>query len=125
MTIPSGSVLATALVSGLLLGGLLAVTALGLDPLLTIPVVAAILFAVAVPAYRVLLEPPPPRGPEPALLTTFALSVIAQNLFIRIWFAGQRTDRLRAHDIARLGLAHCMEGRRHPRGRAAARAVRG
>ncbi len=29
-----------------------------------------------------------------------------------IWFAGQRTDRLRAHDIARLGLAHCMEGRR-------------
>ena len=28
-----------------------------------------------------------------------------------IWFAGRRTDRLRAHDIARLGLAHCMEGR--------------
>jgi len=30
----------------------------------------------------------------------------------QIWFDGQRTDRLRAHDIARLGLAHCMEGRR-------------
>ena len=29
-----------------------------------------------------------------------------------IWFAGQRTDRLRAHGIVRLGLAHCMEGRR-------------
>jgi branched-chain amino acid transport system ATP-binding protein len=29
-----------------------------------------------------------------------------------IWFAGQRTDRLRPHHIVRLGLAHCMEGRR-------------
>jgi len=29
-----------------------------------------------------------------------------------IWFAGRRTDRLRAHDIVRLGVAHCMEGRR-------------
>ena len=119
MTIPSGSTLVTALVSGLLLGGLFAVTALGLslvfgvmrlvnlahgelvvlgaylalefsrhaglDPLLTIPVVAAILFAVAAPVHRVLLEPLMARGPEPALLTTFALSVIAQNLFIRIW----------------------------------------
>ncbi len=119
MTIPSGSILATALVSGLLLGGLLAVTALGLslvfgvmrlvnlahgelvvlgaylalelsrhgglDPLLTIPVVAAVLFAIAVPVHRVLLEPLMSRGPEPALLTTFALSVIAQNLFILIW----------------------------------------
>src|SRR6266705_5178902 len=119
MTIPSGSILATAFVSGVLLGGLLAVTALGLslvfgvmrlvnlahgelvvlgaylalelsrhgglDPLLTIPVVAAVLFAIAVPVHRVLLEPLMSRGPEPALLTTFALSVIAQNLFIRIW----------------------------------------
>jgi len=119
MTIPSGSILATALVSGLLLGGLFAVTALGLslvfgvmrlvnlahgellvlgaylalelsrhaglDPLLTIPVVAAVLFVIAVPVQRVLLEPLMSRGPEPALLTTFALSVIAQNLFILIW----------------------------------------
>jgi len=29
-----------------------------------------------------------------------------------IRFAGQRTDRLPAHEIARLGLAHCLEGRR-------------
>jgi branched-chain amino acid transport system permease protein len=119
MTIPSGSILATALVSGLLLGGLFAVTALGLslvfgvmrmvnlahgelvvlgaylalelsrhgglDPLLAIPVVAAVLFAIAVPVYRVLLEPLMSRGPEPVLLTTFALSVIAQNLYILIW----------------------------------------
>jgi branched-chain amino acid transport system ATP-binding protein len=29
-----------------------------------------------------------------------------------IWFAGQRTDRLRAHQVVQLGLAHCLEGRR-------------
>jgi ABC-type branched-subunit amino acid transport system ATPase component len=29
-----------------------------------------------------------------------------------IWFAGRRVDGLRAHDIVRLGVAHCMEGRR-------------
>lgn len=119
MTIPSGSILADALVSGLLLGGLFAVAALGLslvfgvmrlvnlahgelvvlgaylalelsrhvgiDPLLTIPLAAAALFVLGVPVYRVLLEPLIARGPEPALLTTFALSVIAQNLFILIW----------------------------------------
>ena len=119
MTIPAGSVLASALVSGLLLGGLFAVTALGLslvfgvlrlvnlahgelvvlgaylalelsghagwDPLATIPVVAAALFVLAVPAHRVLLEPLAARGAEPALLTTFALSVLAQNVFILAW----------------------------------------
>jgi branched-chain amino acid transport system permease protein len=125
MTIPSGSVLISALVSGLLLGGLFAVTALGLslvfgvmrlvnlahgelvvlgaylalelsrhaglDPLLTIPVVAAALFVIAAPVQRVLLEPLMPRGPEPGLLTTFALSVIAQNLFILIWSGDTQT----------------------------------
>jgi ABC-type branched-subunit amino acid transport system ATPase component len=29
-----------------------------------------------------------------------------------IWFAGRRVNGLRAHDIVRLGVAHCMEGRR-------------
>jgi branched-chain amino acid transport system permease protein len=118
-------VLISALVSGLLLGGLFAVTALGLslvfgvmrlvnlahgelvvlgaylalelsrhaglDPLLTIPVVAAALFVIAAPVQRVLLEPLMPRGPEPGLLTTFALSVIAQNLFILIWSGDTQT----------------------------------
>src|SRR4029077_229448 len=105
MTVPSGSTLATALVSGLLLGGLFAVTALGLslvfgvmrlvnlvhgelvvlgaylaleltrhaglDPLLTILIVAPGLFVIAAPVHRLLLEPLMARGPEPALLTTF------------------------------------------------------
>jgi branched-chain amino acid transport system permease protein len=125
MTIPSGSILASALVSGVLLGGLFAVTALGLslvfgvmrlvnlahgelvvlgaylalelsrhaglDPLLTIPVAAAALFILAVPVHRVLLEPLMARGPEPTLITTFALSVIAQNLFIVIWSGDTQT----------------------------------
>ncbi len=119
MTIPTSSNLLSALVSGVLLGGLFAITALGLslvfgvmrlvnivhgelimlgaylaleltrhaglDPLLTILIVAPVLFVVAAPAYRVLLEPLMAKGPEPALLTTFALSVIAQNLYIVFW----------------------------------------
>jgi branched-chain amino acid transport system permease protein len=119
MTIPTGSSFINALVSGLLLGGLFGVTALGLslvfgvmrlvnlwhgemivlgaylaleltrhaglDPLLTILVVAPVLFIVAAPVHRVLLEPLMSKGPEPALITTFALSVIAQNLYILIW----------------------------------------
>jgi branched-chain amino acid transport system permease protein len=125
MTIPSGSVFITAVVSGLLLGGLFAVTALGLslvfgvmrlvnlvhgelvvlgsyialeltrhgglDPLVTILIVAPALFIIAAPVHRVLLEPLMSRGPEPALLTTFALSVIAQNLFILIWSGDTQT----------------------------------
>jgi branched-chain amino acid transport system permease protein len=119
MTMPTGGVLLSALVTGALLGGIFAITALGLslvfgvmrlvnivhgelivlgaylsleltrhaglDPLLTILIVAPLLFVVAAPVYRVLLEPLMAKGPEPALLTTFALSVIGQNLFIRIW----------------------------------------
>jgi branched-chain amino acid transport system permease protein len=119
MNIPTGADLFNALVTGVLLGGLFAITALGLslvfgvmrlvnivhgelivlgaylslelvrntgiDPLLTILIVAPVLFVVAAPVHRVLLEPLMAKGPEPALLTTFALSVIGQNLFILIW----------------------------------------
>jgi branched-chain amino acid transport system permease protein len=112
-------VLLNALVSGVLLGGLFAVTALGLslvfgvmrlinivhgellvlgaylalwltrhtgvDPLLSLVVVAPALFLVAAPVYRFLLEPLRAKGPEPAMLTTFGLSVIAQSVFILVW----------------------------------------
>jgi branched-chain amino acid transport system permease protein len=125
MTIPTGSNLISALLSGVLLGGLFAITALGLslvfgvmrlvnivhgelivlgayialeltrhgglDPLLTILIVAPVLFVVAAPAYRLLLEPLMAKGPEPALLTTFALSVIAQNLYILFWSGDTQT----------------------------------
>jgi branched-chain amino acid transport system permease protein len=119
MTIPTGGTLLSALVVGVLLGGIFAITALGLslvfgvmrlvnvvhgelvvlgayialeltrhaglDPLLTILIVAPLLFAFAAPLHRLLLEPLMAKGPEPALLTTFALSVIGQNVFILIW----------------------------------------
>jgi branched-chain amino acid transport system permease protein len=119
MTIPTGGNLLSALITGVLLGGVFAITALGLslvfgvmrlvnivhgelivlgaylalyltrhagiDPLLSMLIVAPLLFLFALPLYRVLLEPLMAKGPEPALLTTFALSVIGQNLFILIW----------------------------------------
>jgi branched-chain amino acid transport system permease protein len=119
MTVPTGGDLLSALITGVLLGGIFAITALGLslvfgvmrlvnivhgelivlgaylslelvrraglDPLLTILIVAPVLFLFAAPLHRVLLEPLMAKGPEPALLTTFALSVIGQNLYILIW----------------------------------------
>lgn len=116
MHVPDGTELLQATTTGILLGGLFAVTALGLslvlgvmrlvnlvhgefvvigaylaslflgaagvDPLLSLPVVALGCAALAYPMHRVLLRPLAGHGPEAPLLTTFALSVIAQNLFI-------------------------------------------
>jgi branched-chain amino acid transport system permease protein len=116
MTIPTLSEFLTALYSGLLYGGLLAITAVGLslifgvmrlinlahgelltlgayvsfevtqlfglDPLVSIIIVAPVLFIIAVPLFQFLLAPVLARGPEPAMLTTFAVSIIAQSLFI-------------------------------------------
>jgi branched-chain amino acid transport system permease protein len=119
ITMPTGHELAQALVTGALLGGLYAITALGLslvfgvmrlinlvhgelvvlgaylayeltrnhgfDPLVALVLVAPALFLLAAPVQRFLLEPLMDKGPEPALLTTFGLSVIAQNMFILIF----------------------------------------
>jgi branched-chain amino acid transport system permease protein len=121
MTVPSLHIFLNAIVSGLLLGGLFAVTALGLslvfgvmrlinlahgetlvlgayvsleltrllglDPLVSILLVAPVLFVVAVPIFRFLLSPVMGRGPEPAMLTTFGLAIIAQSLFV-LFFSG-------------------------------------
>jgi branched-chain amino acid transport system permease protein len=128
MTVPTGLDLLSALITGALLGGIFAITALGLslvfgvmrlvnivhgelivlgayvaleltrhagiDPLLTILIVAPLLFLFAAPLHRGLLEPLMAKGPEPALLTTFALSVIGQNVYILI-FSGD-TQSLQA-----------------------------
>jgi branched-chain amino acid transport system permease protein len=140
MNLPGAYELVNALIAGVLLGGLFAVTALGLslvfgvmrlinlvhgelivlgaylslelirhtglDPLLTILVVAPALFLIAVPIQRLLLEPLQAKGSEPALLTTFGLSVIAQNVFILLWSgdtqtlkAGYATDSLKIFGI--------------------------
>jgi branched-chain amino acid transport system permease protein len=128
VTIPTGHEFLQALVSGALLGGLFAITALGLslvfgvmrlinlvhgelvvlgaylaleltrrtsiDPLLTIVIVAPVLFIIAAPVHRVLLEPLMDKGAEPPLLTTFGLSIIAQNVFVLLWSGD--TQALRA-----------------------------
>jgi len=117
--LPSGHALVTALVTGVLLGGLFAITALGLslvfgvmrlinlvhgelivlgaylafvllehggiDPLLGLLVIAPALAVVAYPIQRVLLTPLMSKGAEAPLLTTFGLSVIAQNVFILVF----------------------------------------
>ncbi len=119
MSIPSGHELITAVITGVLLGGLFAVTALGLslvfgvlrlinlvhgelvvlgaylayviakdsglDPLVTLVAIVPVMFVLAYPVQRVLLTPLMDKGPEPALLTTFGLAIIAQNLFTLIF----------------------------------------
>jgi len=125
ITIPTGHELATAVVTGVLLGGLFAVTALGLslvfgvmrlinlvhgelvilgaylafeisshasiDPLVTLIAVVPAMFLLAYRVQRLLLTPVMRRGPEPALLTTFGLSIIAQNVFILIFSGDTRS----------------------------------
>jgi branched-chain amino acid transport system permease protein len=138
VSVPTGHELLTALVSGVLLGGLFAVTALGLslvfgvmrlinlvhgellvlgaylaleltrhagmDTLVTMVVVAPALFAIGALLYRPLLEPIVAKGAEPALLTTFGLSIIAQNLFILI-FSGDTQSLPGAYTSSSLNLA--------------------
>jgi branched-chain amino acid transport system permease protein len=120
-SVPTGHELIQAIVTGTLLGGLFAVTALGLslifgvmrlinlvhgelvvlgaylayaltkdssiDPLLSLVVIAPAMFVVALPLQRYLLTPIIDKGPEPALLTTFGLSIIVQQLFVLIFSA--------------------------------------
>ena len=128
MSLPTLNELVTALVTGTLLGGLFAITALGLslvfgvmrlinlvhgelvvlgaylaleltrraglDPLLALVIIVPVVFIVAAPLHSVLLEPLMNKGPEPALMTTFGLSVIAQNVFV-LAFSGD-TQALKA-----------------------------
>jgi branched-chain amino acid transport system permease protein len=138
VSVPTGHELLTAVVSGVLLGGLFAITALGLslvfgvmrlinlvhgellvlgaylaleltehagmDSLVTIVVVAPALFVIGALLYRPLLEPIVQKGPEPALLTTFGLSIIAQNLFILI-FSGDTQSLPGTYTSSSLNLA--------------------
>jgi branched-chain amino acid transport system permease protein len=124
VTMPSGNELLTAFASGLLLGGLFAITALGLslvfgvmrlinlvhgelivlgaylayvlldsagiDPLIGLLLVAPAMFVIAYPIQRALINPLMSKGIEPPLLTTFGLSIIAQNLFILIFSGDSR-----------------------------------
>jgi branched-chain amino acid transport system permease protein len=125
VSIPTGNELATAIVTGILLGGLFAVTALGLslvfgvmrlinlvhgelvilgaylafelsthasiDPLVSLIAVVPAMFLVGYAVQRALLTPVMRKGEEPALLTTFGLSIIAVNVFILIFSGDTRS----------------------------------
>jgi branched-chain amino acid transport system permease protein len=125
ITVPTGHELITAIVTGILLGGLFAVTALGLalvfgvmrlinlvhgelvilgaylsfelsthasiDPLISLIAVVPAVCLIAYPVQRVLLTPVMRKGAEPALLTTFGLSIIAQNVYILLFSGDTRS----------------------------------
>lgn len=57
----------------------------GLDPLIAMVVITPVVLIAAQPVQRFLLEPLMDKGPEPALLTTFGLSVILQNVFVLLF----------------------------------------
>jgi branched-chain amino acid transport system permease protein len=121
---PNLQTLSQAVSSGLLLGGIFSLSALGLslvlgvmrlvnlvhgelvvlgaylalvllnwagvDPLLAVPLVFAVVAAVAYPLHRLVLAPVARSGAEGPLLTTFALSIIVQNLFLQIFSGDTR-----------------------------------
>jgi branched-chain amino acid transport system permease protein len=116
VSLPDLPTLLQALTTGLLLGGLLALAALGLslvvgvirivnlmhgelvllgayaafvlvqwtglNPLLIAPLAALVVALVGLPVERYLLQPVAKHGEEAPLLTTFAISIIAQNLLV-------------------------------------------
>ena len=121
---PGWDVIASSLISGVLLGGMLALTALGLsivlgtmrlvnlahgefliagayaglflltltgiDPLLGLPLVGLALALIGYPMHKILLQPVADKGPEAPLMTTFGISIIAQNLFLLAFSADTR-----------------------------------
>jgi branched-chain amino acid transport system permease protein len=138
MNVPTVAELLQSTATGLMLGGLFALSALGLslvlgvmrlvnlvhgelvvigaylafvllavagvDPLLSLPVVAVVAGALAYPVQRLLLQPLARHGEEAPLLTTFALSVIAQNLLILLFTGNTRAiDRPYTRSAIELG----------------------
>jgi branched-chain amino acid transport system permease protein len=66
-------------------------TALGTDPFLATLVAAAVLFFVGYLLQLFVFNPVMERGVEPALLTAFGLSIIAQSLFLFYWTTNTRS----------------------------------
>jgi branched-chain amino acid transport system permease protein len=131
-------VIANNVIAGLFLGGVLAVTALGLslvlgvmrlvnlahgeflvlgaylglflvtnfsiDPLLGLPLVAAVVGISAYPVQKFLISPIAEKGLEGPLMTTFGLSIILQNVFV-IAFSGDTRSISASYAIAPLNFA--------------------
>ena len=66
-------------------------SALGVDPFLATIIVAVVLFALGYALQLSILNPIMERGVEPALLTAFGLSIIAQSLFLFFWTTNSRS----------------------------------
>jgi branched-chain amino acid transport system permease protein len=71
--------------------GLFFVQATGVDPLLGLPVIALFVAALAVPLYRLLLQPLAGRGAEAQMMTMFAVSIILQNVCVLAFSADTRS----------------------------------
>jgi branched-chain amino acid transport system permease protein len=65
--------------------------ALGIDPFLSTLIVALVLFALGYLLQLFVFNPVIERGVEPALLTAFGLSIIAQSLFLFYWTTNSRS----------------------------------
>lgn len=66
-------------------------SAFGLSPLLALPIVFAAGFLLTAPIQRFILEPVAKHGEEAALLTTFALAIIFENVFVRVFSGDTRS----------------------------------
>lgn len=66
-------------------------SALGLDPLLAVLLIAPVMFLIGYVIQRWVLNPLMHRGGELPLLAAFGLSIIAQNVMLLIWGADART----------------------------------
>ncbi|MCO5161821.1 MAG: branched-chain amino acid ABC transporter permease [Mesorhizobium sp.] len=89
-----GEILVGGAYLALLLGG-----ATGLDPLLALPLVGLLVAIMALPMQRLLLAPLAGKGAEAPMMTTFAVSLILQNLFLA-WFSADTKSIGETYSIA-------------------------
>lgn len=80
----------TFLTAGAYVGFVLSMT-LGLGPLVALPLIAVIVALVAFPMQRLLLAPLMQRGEEAPMMTTLAVSLILENLYLYFFSADTRS----------------------------------
>lgn len=78
------------LVGGAYIAFLLA-AALGVDPLLLLPVVGLVAAGIAIPFQRILLAPLASKGEEASMMTTFGVSIVLQNAYLALFSADTRS----------------------------------
>lgn len=64
---------------------------LGVDPLLSLVIVAPAIFVVAYPTQRFLLDGLLVRGTEPALVATFGISLVIQSVLLQLYSGNARS----------------------------------